>query len=60
MIYEILDINEKFHSPIIEGAGAADIKVLAKENGMVSMLEDGIGKAQAGTTTLDEVLRVVR
>lgn len=60
VIYEILDINEKFHSPIIEGAGAADIKVLAKENGMVSMLEDGIGKAQAGTTTLDEVLRVVR
>ncbi|MEL6869509.1 MAG: ATPase, T2SS/T4P/T4SS family [Pseudomonadota bacterium] len=60
VIYEILNVDERFHGPIIEGASAGDIKALAIEGGMTSMLDDGIGKAVAGTTTLEEVLRVVR
>ena len=60
VIYEILQIDERFHGPIIEGAGAATIKELAHEAGMTSMMNDGIAKALAGVTTLTEVLRVVR
>ncbi|MEO0574250.1 MAG: GspE/PulE family protein [Pseudomonadota bacterium] len=60
VIYEILSLDERFHAPIIEGASAAEIKALAVQGGMTSMLDDGLNKAIAGTTTLSEVLRVVR
>jgi len=60
VIYEILSLDERFHAPIIDGASAAEIKALAVEGGMTSMLDDGLSKAIAGTTTLSEVLRVVR
>ncbi len=60
VIYEILRIDERFHAPIIKGAGGGEIKALAESTGMRSMFDDGIRKALAGTTTLEEVLRVVR
>ncbi|MEO0614832.1 MAG: GspE/PulE family protein [Pseudomonadota bacterium] len=59
-IYEILTIDERFHGPIITGASAGELKALAADAGMVPMLKDGIAKAVAGLTSLDEVLRVVR
>jgi type IV pilus assembly protein PilB len=60
VIYEILNIDERFHAPIIQGASAAQVRQLATEAGMRRMLDDGIGKACAGRTTLEEVLRGVR
>lgn len=60
VIYEILNIDERFHAPIIKGAAGSEIRALAKESGMVSMFDDGLRKAMAGSTTLEEVLRVVR
>ncbi len=60
VIYEILSIDESFHAPIIRGASGAEIKELAKATGMTSMFLDGIGKARSGSTTLEEVMRVVR
>ncbi len=60
VIYEILNIDERFHAPIIHGSAESEIRALAAESGMRSMLEDGIKKALAGSTTIEEVLRVVR
>lgn len=60
VIYEILRIDERFHAPIIRGASGSEIKELAESTGMRSMFDDGIGKALAGSTTLEEVVRVVR
>ncbi|MFK8014040.1 MAG: GspE/PulE family protein [Gammaproteobacteria bacterium] len=60
VIYEIIDVDERFHAPIIKGAAASEIRQLAVESGMRSMLEDGLSKAVAGRTTVEEVLRVVR
>ncbi|MEM7082038.1 MAG: ATPase, T2SS/T4P/T4SS family [Pseudomonadota bacterium] len=60
VIYEILTVDERFHGPIIHGASSTEIAELARSTGMVSMFDDGILKAKAGTTTLEEVLRVVR
>ena len=59
-IYEILTLDERFHAPIINGASAGELKQLAAESGMVPMLRDGLEKARAGVTSLEEVLRVVR
>ena len=60
VIYEVLNVDERFHAPIVHGTSVAEIADLAAIAGMVPMLDDGIKKALAGTTTLDEVLRVVR
>ena len=59
-IYEVLRIDERFHTPILKGAELAELRQLATSSGMQSMLEDGLDKAQAGLTTLDELVRVVR
>ena len=60
VIYEILHVDEAFHGPIIQGASGSELAQLAKSSGMIPMLDDGLKKAQLGTTTLEEVMRVVR
>ncbi|MCD6382114.1 MAG: Flp pilus assembly complex ATPase component TadA [Candidatus Hydrothermae bacterium] len=55
-IYEILEITPEIAKMIAEKASAYDIERAA---GLKKMKEDGIEKAKAGITTLDEILRVV-
>ena len=45
---------------VLSNAEANEIKRVAVENGMRTMFEDGIRKALAGVTTIDEVLRSTR
>ena len=60
-IYEILDINEKVRSLIASPDFGLDaLKNLTKEQGMVTMFEDGLRKVERGLTTIEEVLRVIR
>jgi type IV pilus assembly protein PilB len=58
-IQEILTVTESIRNLLIEGAPAEKIDKQAKEEGMLSMMEDGIYKAAIGVTTIEEVLRVV-
>lgn len=57
-IFEVLPITEKISRLILERAPAQDIDKLAKEEGMLSMMQDGYLKVIEGTTTIEEVLRV--
>jgi type IV pilus assembly protein PilB len=59
-IYEILSVDDDLHAPIVQGAPASELLKIARQNGMRSMVEDGVQKALAGHTTLAEVLRVAR
>ncbi len=59
-IYEVLIIDERFHAPILKGAELAELRRLAATSSMQTMIEDGLDKAKAGLTTLDELVRVVR
>lgn len=59
-IYQVLIVDECFHAPILRGAELSELRQLAAAGGMQSMLEDGLEKAHAGLTTLDELVRVVR
>jgi len=59
-IYEVLNIDESFHDAIMGNANRSEILQLAKNNGMQSLLEDGINKAMQGHTSIEEVLRVVK
>ena len=58
-IYEVLQINDVLRNMIIEGKTTEDIEKQAKNDGMLSMIEDGIYKAVQGVTTIEEVLRVI-
>lgn len=59
-IYEILNVTPEIRSLIIKRVPAEEIRKVAMEQGMTSLLEDGLNKASAGTTSVEEVLRVTR
>ncbi|MCX7971140.1 MAG: GspE/PulE family protein [Negativicutes bacterium] len=59
-IHEILPITDRLQKMICSNLLAADIMRAATEEGiMVPILRDGVNKALAGLTTVDEVLRMV-
>jgi len=58
-IHEVLEINDEIRALIVSRADAGQIRQAALRNGMKTMLEDGLGKAQAGITTIEEVLRII-
>ncbi len=57
-IFEVLDVSEKISRMIMQNASADEIKNIAVEEGMLTMLQDGYLKALEGITTIEEVLRV--
>ncbi len=59
-IYEIMEMDEELIKMINSHGTADDIKKYARENGMITMLEDGLVKAKMGITTISEVLRVTK
>ncbi|MBP9772183.1 MAG: Flp pilus assembly complex ATPase component TadA [Candidatus Pacebacteria bacterium] len=58
-IHEVMRMTSTIKDLIIKGGTADAIEAQAKSEGMMTMLEDGVFKAVQGTTTLEEVLRVV-
>jgi type II secretory ATPase GspE/PulE/Tfp pilus assembly ATPase PilB-like protein len=59
-IYEVLEMDEKIGKLITSNASEDELNKQAKENGMLSMSEDGFIKAALGLTSLEEVLRVTK
>lgn len=57
-IYEVVQITEEFRRLIVERAPANILKRHAMEEGMEPLRYDGWEKIKAGTTTIEEVLRV--
>ncbi len=58
-IYEILTMNNKIKELVSKNTPAFKILEQAIENGMVTMLQDGVLKAMDGITSLEEVYRVI-
>lgn len=59
-IFEVLDVTPEISELILSHVSTDKVKELAFTQGYVTMLEDGVLKAQKGLTTIDEVLRVIR
>jgi type II secretory ATPase GspE/PulE/Tfp pilus assembly ATPase PilB-like protein len=59
-IYEVLVVTEKIGKLILEHQPASQIETLSKEEGMITMKQDGYLKVMEGLTTLEEVLRVAQ
>lgn len=58
-IYEVLEIEEEIRRMIMKRENADEIRRVAVENGMRTMIMDGFEKAAKGVTSLAEVMRVV-
>ena len=59
-IYEFLVVDETIKKLITAKASADEIKKKSQENGMKTLHDDGIEKALAGITTVEEALRVTQ
>ncbi|QSX73604.1 type II secretion system ATPase GspE [Lysobacter arenosi] len=57
-IMEFLVMNDELRRAVMRHAGMGEIEQIARQSGMRTMYEDGIIKALAGETTIEEVLRV--
>jgi type IV pilus assembly protein PilB len=58
-LVEIMKVTNEIENLTIEEASTSDIKRVAVEQGMKTMLQDGWDKVRNGVTSVEEVLRVV-
>ena len=56
-IFEILAMSDDIRTMLCNRANSSDIRAQAFKGGMISMVNDGMRKVQAGMTTPAEVLR---
>ncbi len=59
-IFEILEISKEIRKLITERKDADVIAQQAIQEGMISMLDDGLLKVSKGITSIEEILRVTR
>lgn len=59
-IFELMPVDEELRRAFLQGASDEELKRLAMQNGMQTIEQDGLQKARAGLTSLEEVLRVSR
>ena len=59
-IFEVLEITETIAQLILEEATKIALTKAAQQEGMITMVEDGFIKAQRGTTSIEEILRVTK
>ncbi len=57
-IFSVMEMSERIKEMTVAGAPEAEIALAAREEGMLTLREDGLGKIRSGLTSLEEVLRV--
>jgi len=59
-IFEVLEMDDDIKELIMQKATADNIQDQAAENGMTTMMEDGVNKVLNGVTTVEELMRVTQ
>jgi type IV pilus assembly protein PilB len=57
-LYELLVLDDFLRDAVAGNPNVTEFRRVCSERGMVSLREDGFGKVNAGSTTVEEVLRV--
>jgi type IV pilus assembly protein PilB len=57
-IYSVMALSDHLKEMIVAQAPEAEIAAMAREEGMLTLREDGLTKVRAGLTSLEEVVRV--
>ncbi|VEI07926.1 GspE/PulE family protein [Kurthia zopfii] len=58
-IHEVVAMNEEMRTAILANKNRSDLLRIAENSGFKSLMNDGLEKAIAGSTTVEEILRVV-
>ncbi len=59
-IYETLEVTDQISELILKNASIGELEKKAEEQGMLTIIEDGLIKAKDGITTIEEILRVTK
>ena len=57
-IFSVMKLSERIKEMAVDHASEADIAAAAREEGMLTLREDGLHKVRGGLTSLEEVVRV--
>jgi type IV pilus assembly protein PilB len=57
-IFSVMRMSDRIKEMAVAQAPEAEIATVAREEGMLTLREDGIGKVRAGLTSLEEIIRV--
>ena len=57
-VIEVLEVDEPIRAMLIKGTSSSVIKEYAMKKGMTTLWDDAVDKLVAGTTTVEEVLRI--
>jgi general secretion pathway protein E len=57
-VFEVLKVSPLVRKAIGPKTEATELEQVARSEGMMTMIEDGVAKCRAGLTTIDEVFRV--
>jgi type IV pilus assembly protein PilB len=58
-VQEVMTVTEEIERLAVARASSAEIGRMAREQGMITLREDGWAKVQLGLTSVEEILRVV-
>ncbi len=58
-LHEVMTVSEEIERLVAEHASSEDIGRVARQQGMITLREDGLTKVMAGLTSIEEILRVV-
>jgi type II secretory ATPase GspE/PulE/Tfp pilus assembly ATPase PilB-like protein len=58
-VHELMELNDEIRDQILHKSPSHVIRQLAIQNGMKTLQVDAVSKILMGTTTVDEVLRVI-
>ena len=57
-IYSVMSLSDNLKEMVVAQAPEAEIAAIAREEGMLTLREDGLVKVRAGLTSLEEIVRV--
>jgi type IV pilus assembly protein PilB len=57
-IFSVMSMSERIKEMTVSLASEAEIAAVAREEGMLTLREDGVTKVRAGSTSVEEILRV--
>jgi type IV pilus assembly protein PilB len=57
-LFSVMTMSDRVKDLTVAGAAEAEITAVAREEGMVTLREDGLAKVRAGVTSIAEVARV--
>ena len=58
-VHEVMPVSEDIERMVSEKTSAEAIAAVAREQGMLTLRQDGIEKVRAGLTSMEEILRVI-